>query len=84
MNAKKIGLLGGRGYVGQEIFGLVNNHPKLSITSAYSSSQAGQAVPGSTKDNPLSYLSMDLTNLELRNEDAYVLALPNNLSLIHI
>ena len=80
MNAKKIGLLGGRGYVGQEIFGLVNNHPKLSITSAYSSSQAGQAVPGSTKDNPLSYLSMDLTNLELSNEDAYVLALPNNQS----
>ena len=78
MDAKKIALLGGRGYVGQEIFELVNNHPKLSITSVYSSSQAGQSVPGSTKDNPLSYLSMDLTNLELSSEDAYVLALPNN------
>ena len=80
MNAKKIGLLGGRGYVGQEIFELVNHHPKLSITSAYSSSQAGQAVPGSTKDKPLRYLSMDLTSLELSNEDAYVLALPNDQS----
>ncbi|MDB9967366.1 N-acetyl-gamma-glutamyl-phosphate reductase, partial [Gammaproteobacteria bacterium] len=65
MDAKKIGLLGGRGYVGQEIFELVNNHPNLSITSVYSSSQAGLSVPGSAKDNPLSYLSMDLTNLEL-------------------
>ena len=45
MDIKKIGLLGGRGYVGQEIFELVNNHPKLSITSAYSSSQEGQSVP---------------------------------------
>jgi N-acetyl-gamma-glutamyl-phosphate reductase common form len=80
MDVKKIGLLGGRGYVGQEIFELVNNHPKLSITSVYSSSQAGQSVPGSPKDNPLSYLSMDLTNLELSNEDAYVLALPNDQS----
>ena len=41
MDVKKIGLLGGRGYVGQEIFELVNNHSKLSITSVYSSSQAG-------------------------------------------
>ena len=84
MDAKKIGLLGGRGYVGQEIFELVNNHPKLSITSVYSSSQAGQPAPGSTKDNPLSYLSMDLTNFELSNEDAYVLALPNDQSNIYV
>ena len=47
MDVKKIGLLGGRGYVGQEIFELVNNHPQLSITSVYSSSQVGQSVPGS-------------------------------------
>ena len=80
MDVKKIGLLGGRGYVGQEIFELVNNHPKLSITSVYSSSQAGLSVPGSAKDNSLSYLSMDLANLELGNEDAYVLALPNDQS----
>ena len=84
MDIKKIGLLGGRGYVGQEIFELVNNHPKLSITSVYSSSQAGQSVPGSTKDNPLSYLSMDLTNLDLSTEDAYVLALPNNQSKSYV
>ena len=84
MDVKKIGLLGGRGYVGQEIFELVNNHPKLSITSVYSSSQAGQPAPGSTKDNPLSYLSMDLTNFELSNEDAYVLALPNDQSNIYV
>jgi N-acetyl-gamma-glutamylphosphate reductase len=80
MDVKKIGLLGGRGYVGQEIFELINNHPTLSITSVYSSSQAGQSVPSSPKDNPLSYLSTDLTNLELSNEDAYVLALPNDQS----
>ena len=84
MDVKKIGLLGGRGYVGQEIFELANNHPKLSITSVYSSSQAGLPVPGCTKNNSLSYLSLGLANLELGNEDAYVLALPNDQSKSYV
>ena len=72
MDAKKIGLLGGRGYVGQEIVELLKNHPKLSISSVYSSSQARQPVQGTAKDNPLTYLSLDSNNLEFSNEDAYI------------
>ena len=35
MDAKKIGLLGGRGYVGQEIVELLANHKYLNITSVF-------------------------------------------------
>ena len=44
MSCKKIGLLGGRGYVGQEIISLLNNNNDLKIGSVYSSSRAGQPV----------------------------------------
>ena len=44
MSCKKIGLLGGRGYVGQEIISLLNNNNDLNIGSVYSSSRAGQPV----------------------------------------
>ena len=84
MDAKKIGLLGGRGYVGQEIVELLKNHPKLSIMSVYSSSQARQPVQGTAKDNPLTYLSLDSNNLEFSNEDAYILALSDNKSDIYV
>ena len=44
MDAKKIGLLGGRGYVGQEIIGLLAKHEYLSLSSVFSSSKAGQPL----------------------------------------
>ncbi len=77
MIAKKIGLLGGRGYVGQEILKLLNEHPSISVTSVYSSSHAGESIEGYAKDN-LVYSSIDLNDLKLSDEDAYILALPNN------
>jgi len=77
MKVHNIGLLGGRGYVGQEILKLLDAHPQISLTSIYSSSHAGESVEGYSKGN-LVYSSIDLNDLELGEEDAYVLALPNN------
>ena len=51
MKVNKIGLFGGRGYVGQEILKLLDAHPQISLTSIYSSSHAGESVEGYSKDN---------------------------------
>ena len=50
MDAKKIGLLGGRGYVGQEILDLISNHEYLNISSIFSFSkgQLFKCLPGSS------------------------------------
>ena len=75
---KNIGVLGGRGFVGQEILRLLADHPHIHVTRVYSSSQAGERVQGYSKNASLAYTSLDLQSLELGNEDAYILALPNN------
>ena len=64
MDAKKIGLLGGRGYVGQEIVELLVNHKHLNITSVFSSSKAGQPVHLNT-GNDLSYQDLNLDKIYL-------------------
>ena len=47
MNIKKIGLMGGRGYVGQEILLLLKHHKHIEVTSIYSTSKAGEPLdPG--------------------------------------
>jgi N-acetyl-gamma-glutamyl-phosphate reductase len=74
---KNIGVLGGRGFAGQEILRLLSDHPHMYVTRAYSSSQAGESVQGYSKNASLVYTSLDLQNLELGMEDAYILALPN-------
>ena len=77
MNTKTIGLLGGRGYVGQEIIKLLVNHKYLNITSIFSSSKAGQSVPLNV-GNELLYQDLSLDKIVLFDEDAFILALPNN------
>jgi len=77
MNIKKIGLLGGRGYVGQEIIALLSNHNYLNITSIFSSSKVGEPVKLGI-DSTLLYQDLSLNNIVLGDEDAYILALPNN------
>ena len=92
MDAKKIGLLGGRGHVGQEIVELLANHKHLNITSVFSSSKAGQPVDLNTGIDLL-YQDLSIDKIDLSDEDGFILALPNNesqdyidliLSLIHI
>ena len=77
MDTKTIGLLGGRGYVGQEIIKLLVNHKYLNITSIFSSSKAGQSVPFNV-GNELLYQDLSLDKIVLFDEDAFILALPNN------
>jgi N-acetyl-gamma-glutamyl-phosphate reductase common form len=77
MDTKTIGLLGGRGYVGQEIIKLLVNHKYLNITSIFSSSKAGQSVPLNV-GNELLYQDLSFDKIVLSDEDAFILALPNN------
>ena len=83
MDAKKIGLLGGRGYVGQEIIGLLAKHENLSLSSVFSSSKAGQPLHLNNGTNLL-YKDLSLENIALSDEDAFILALPNNESQDYI
>ena len=83
MDAKKIGLLGGRGYVGQEIIGLLAKHEYLILSSVFSSSKAGQPLHLNNGTNLL-YKELSLENIALSDEDAFILALPNNESQDYI
>ena len=83
MDPKKIGLLGGRGYVGQEIVELLTHHKHLNITSVFSSSKAGQPVDLNI-DNDLLYKDLSIDKIDLSDEDAFILALQNNESQDYI
>ena len=76
MSCKKIGLLGGRGYVGQEIISLLNNNNDLNIGSVYSSSRAGQPV-NIDASSEIIYQDLALDKIDLGDEEAFILALPN-------
>ena len=76
MSYKKIGLIGGRGYVGQEIISLLNNHNQLNIVSVYSSSKAGQQVNIDLLGE-MTYQDLALDKIDLGDEEAFILALPN-------
>ncbi|PHR60258.1 MAG: N-acetyl-gamma-glutamyl-phosphate reductase [Robiginitomaculum sp.] len=74
MPVKKIGIIGGRGFVGAELIEILNDHPNLELEFASSSSNAGNAIPGT-----------DLTFIDVQPEDikqfpqldGLILALPN-------
>tara|TARA_B100000700_G_scaffold242465_1_gene270062 strand:+ start:4199 stop:5128 length:930 start_codon:yes stop_codon:yes gene_type:complete len=83
MDYKKIGLLGGRGYVGQEIIELLNNHKYLNISSVFSSSKAGQSLHINTGKDLL-YQDLSIDKIDFSDEDAFILALPNNKSQDYI
>ena len=76
MSYKKIGLIGGRGYVGQEIISLLNNHNQLNIVSVYSSSKAGQPVNIDSLGE-MTYQDLALDKIDFGDEEAFILALPN-------
>ena len=83
MEVKKVGLLGGRGYVGQEVIKLLGQHKHLNISSVFSLSKAGQPLEPDT-DSGLLYQDLGLENIVLADEDAFILALPNNESAKYI
>ena len=77
MDIKKIGLIGGRGFVGQEILQLISQHEFMEITSIFSSSKAGESVKNNS-DKLLFYKDLSLEKIQLTDEDAFILALPNS------
>ena len=77
MEVKKVGLLGGRGYVGQEVVQLLAQHKYLNISSVFSLTKAGQPLDLNAGSD-LIYQDLSIENIVLADEDAYILALPNN------
>ena len=87
-NKFNIAMIGGRGYVGQEIIQILNDHPCFDLVKIFSKSSAGDPVNEYKKSN-LSYSLLEVSDINLEEVDIVIMALPNNesfryLSLIHI
>ncbi|MFO0756466.1 MAG: N-acetyl-gamma-glutamyl-phosphate reductase [Byssovorax sp.] len=74
---KTIGLIGARGYVGQELMSLLARHPGFEVAFVSSRTTAGEPVPGVPG---LVFEDLDAAAIAARRPDALVLALPNDLS----
>ena len=83
MEVKKVGLLGGRGYVGQEIFKVLSKHELLNIATVFSSSKSGQQV-NQDMSKSLIYQDLNIDKIKFTDEDAFILALPDNQSQLYI
>ncbi|EJD45512.1 acetylglutamate kinase ARG6 [Auricularia subglabra TFB-10046 SS5] len=85
--AKKVALIGARGFTGQALVGLLNQHPHLSLAHVSSRQLAGYPLTDYTK-NAITYenLSMDdVARMEKDSAvDAWVLALPNGLAAPYV
>ncbi|KAF9164869.1 hypothetical protein DFQ26_000915 [Actinomortierella ambigua] len=77
---KKIGLIGARGYTGQELIRIVNNHPNLEIAYVSSRELEGKPLEGYTKQ-PVTYVNLSAEQVKEKTQsgevDAWILALPN-------
>jgi N-acetyl-gamma-glutamyl-phosphate reductase len=74
---KKISIIGGRGFTGQELIKLIDSHPKFELAQAFSSSVAGKEIMIDERKPEKTYALLD-ENTEFVEEDVVVLALPNN------
>ncbi|RLV93969.1 hypothetical protein JA1_002032 [Spathaspora sp. JA1] len=77
---RKVALIGARGYTGQNLIKLIDNHPYLEISHVSSRELKGQKLQGYNKGNIIySNLQVeDIKRLEENNEvDVWVMALPN-------
>ena len=72
-----IALLGGRGYVGQEIIKILNLHPIFNLSMAFSKSLFGKNVEGYIKNPNLKYSNLSLESLSLDDVDIVICALSN-------
>tara|TARA_B100000886_G_C20417506_1_gene489930 strand:+ start:283 stop:1233 length:951 start_codon:yes stop_codon:yes gene_type:complete len=71
-----IALLGGRGFVGQEIIKIIDKHNFFDLSSIYSSSKVGKKINSYSKNPKLKYSDLN-ENLQLDNIDIVICALPN-------
>jgi N-acetyl-gamma-glutamyl-phosphate reductase/acetylglutamate kinase len=79
---KRVALIGARGYTGQALISLLNNHPDIDLTHVSSRELAGYPLKEYTKPSkPLVYQNLsveDVGRMEKSGEvDAWVMALPN-------
>ncbi|GAA5911308.1 hypothetical protein JCM8208_004328 [Rhodotorula glutinis] len=78
--AKRVALIGARGYTGQNLVSLINSHPSFELAHVSSRELAGQPLDGYTKSK-VQYENLgykEIEQLEQRGEvDAWVMALPN-------
>ena len=58
-NKYNIALLGGRGFVGQEIIKIIDNHKYFDLSLVYSSSKAGQKIDSYNKNPELKYSNLN-------------------------
>lgn len=76
----KVGLIGARGYTGQNLIQLIDKHPNLELSYVSSRELNGQKLNGYNKDN-LVYSNLqveDIKKIEENGEiDMWVMALPN-------
>jgi len=80
-----ISILGGRGYVGQEIIKIINNHPNFFISDIYSKTSQGKLVDDYTKTKSLTYKLLDSPDkLDFTDIDIVIMALSNNESSNYI
>jgi N-acetyl-gamma-glutamyl-phosphate reductase common form len=80
-----ISILGGRGYVGQEIIKIINNHPNFFISDIYSKTSQGRLVDDYTKSKNLTYKLLDNPDkLDFKDIDIVIMALSNNESSDYI
>lgn len=81
---KRVALIGARGYTGQALVSILNNHPHLSLSHVSSRELAGKPLPGYTKGEVL-YSNIGVEDLKKLEQgrldgpppDAYIMALPN-------
>ncbi|KAK6537787.1 hypothetical protein TWF694_010695 [Orbilia ellipsospora] len=77
---KKVALVGARGYTGQALISLINNHPYLSLSHVSSRELAGQRLQGYDKAD-IHYSNLNVEEIKKMQEnkevDAWIMALPN-------
>lgn len=75
-NKYNIALLGGRGFVGQEIIKIIDNHKYFDLSLVYSSSKVGQKIDSYNKNPELKYSNLN-EEMKLDEIDIVIFALPN-------
>lgn len=81
-DAKRIGIIGARGYTGQELLGLLQSHPGFEIVFAGSRQLHGKPLSALAQGlgDELLFESIGPSDIAQRDFDALVLALPNGKS----
>lgn len=76
----KVALIGARGYTGQNLISLIDNHPYLELSHVSSRELSGQKLKGYNKDNII-YSNLQVEDIKKLEEDnavdVWVMALPN-------